>query len=108
MGHIVPALRFAPLVPPWVLALLGALALVALGLALFRRARGALLRAGFALVVLGWLAGPLLVRETWRALPDIGLLVLDHSASKFTSRKTRPSGCDRPSHRPLRRPRLVA
>ncbi len=81
MGHIVPALRFAPLVPPWVLALLAALALVALGLALFRRARGALLRAGFALVVLGWLAGPLLVRETWRALPDIGLLVLDHSAS---------------------------
>ena len=50
-------------------------------LALWRRAKGAVLRAlAFALLLL-WLAGPRLVRETREGLPDIGLLVVDQTAS---------------------------
>lgn len=81
MSHLLPTLRFLPLIPAWALAVLAGLVLAASALALFRRARGALWRAGFFALALAWLAGPLMVRETWRDLPDIGLLVLDHTAS---------------------------
>ena len=73
--------RFEPLVPTWLLGLLAAICLAALLPALWRRARGTLLRVlCFALLLL-WLAGPRLVQETRELLPDIGLLVLDQSAS---------------------------
>ena len=81
ISETITALRFAPLVAPAVLAGFGLAATVLLMLAAWRRARGAALRAaGFALLLL-WLAGPLLVRETRRGLADIGLLVMDDSAS---------------------------
>ncbi len=81
VSETITALRFAPLVPPAVLAGFGLAATALLMLALWRRARGAALRAaGFAVLLL-WLAGPLLVRETRRGLADIGLLVVDDSAS---------------------------
>jgi hypothetical protein len=77
----IAALRFDPLVP---LALLWALvAVVGLVVALgaLRRARGTVLRAAAFAALLLWLAGPRLTEETRATLPDIGLLVVDQSAS---------------------------
>lgn len=77
----IAALRFDPLVPLWVIALLGGLALLVVALGAWRRARGTVLRLAAFAVLLGWLAGPRLVEETRQGLPDIGLLVVDHTAS---------------------------
>jgi hypothetical protein len=46
-----------------------------------RRARGAWLRAASFTVLLAWLAGPVLVRETRQGLRDIALMVVDRSDS---------------------------
>ena len=75
------ALRFDPALPWWALAGLAALCLLALAPAALRRARGAAWRALAFGVLLLWLAGPRLVRETRDTLPDIALLVLDQTAS---------------------------
>ncbi len=75
------SVHFSPGVPPWLLAVLAVLAVAATGLALLRRARGAWLRAAAFAVLLAWLAGPRLVQEVRDALPDIGLLVVDRTAS---------------------------
>ena len=74
------ALRFAPLVSLNVLAALAAISLLVLALALWRRARGVGWRALAFAVLLAWLAGPTLVRETRQGLADIALLVIDQSA----------------------------
>ena len=50
-------------------------------LALWRRARGTVWRVFAFAVLLLWLAGPRLVEETRETLPDIGLLVVDQTAS---------------------------
>jgi hypothetical protein len=74
-------LAFSPLLPwPALLALAIAATLIALwGLA--ARSRGALLRlAGFTLL-LAALAGPSLLIRTVRPLPNIALVLLDHSSS---------------------------
>ena len=77
----IAALRFDPLLPLWAIAALGGIALVLVALSAWRRARGTLLRlAAFAALLL-WLAGPRLVQETRQTLPDVGLLVVDQSAS---------------------------
>ena len=77
----IAAVRWAPLLPWWVVAVVGALCLLALALAVLRRARGVAWRAlAFALLI-AWLGGPRLVREARDVLPDIGLLVLDDSGS---------------------------
>src|SRR5580658_8990386 len=81
LEQVVAALRFDPLLPVWLIALIAAAALLVCLLALWRRARGALLRLLVFAVLLLWLSGPRLVRETRENLPDIGLLVLDHTAS---------------------------
>ncbi len=75
------SLHFSPEVPPWVLAVLAALAVVVVALALLRRAGGAWLRAAAFAVLLAWLAGPRLVREVRDALPDIAVLAVDRTAS---------------------------
>ncbi|GAC1341308.1 MAG: hypothetical protein NVSMB18_13150 [Acetobacteraceae bacterium] len=75
------ALRFDPAVPWWAIAALASLCALALLPALIRRARGSLLRLLAFAVLLGWLANPRLVQETWNTLPDIGLLVIDKTAS---------------------------
>jgi hypothetical protein len=77
----IAALHFDPLLPIWLVVLLGVVALLAVGLAAWHRARGTLLRLAAFAVLLLWLAGPRLVQETRQTLPDIGLLVVDHSAS---------------------------
>jgi len=75
------ALRFDPLIDPILILGLGALAVALVALGLWKRAAGTLLRAlGFA-VLIGWLAGPRLVQESRHTLNDIGLLVIDQSAS---------------------------
>ena len=79
--EVIAALRFEPLLPLWLIATLGALALLMVALAAFRRARGTVWRlAGFAVLVL-WLTGPRVVQESRDNLPDIGLMVVDQSAS---------------------------
>jgi uncharacterized membrane protein len=81
MRQAIAGIDFAPVLPPWLLAALGALALLALAPALWRRARGAAWRAAaFALLLLA-LANPRLVEETRETRPDIALLVVDHSDS---------------------------
>jgi hypothetical protein len=81
IDQAIAALRFNPTVPLWVLGVLGALVLAALGPALWRRARGSLWRALAFAVLLLWLAGPRLVQETREGLSDIGLMVVDDTAS---------------------------
>ncbi|HEY1934240.1 MAG TPA: hypothetical protein VGG99_19705 [Acetobacteraceae bacterium] len=77
----IAALRFDPLLPVWLIATLGVIALAIVAVGAWRRARGTLLRLAAFAVLLLWLAGPRLVQETRDALPDIGLLVVDHTAS---------------------------
>src|ERR1700722_6728649 len=77
----IAALRFDPLLPVWLIVALGVFAALIVALAATRRARGTLLRFGAFAVLLLWLAGPRLVQETRQTLPDVGLLVVDHTAS---------------------------
>ena len=81
MTQVFSALRLAPALPLWLLLalLLAGAAICALGIV--RRARGAWLRAASFAVLLAWLAGPVLVRETRQGLRDIALMVVDRSDS---------------------------
>src|SRR5271154_6172535 len=89
LEQAISALRFDPLLPVWLLVALGILAALALAPAAFRRARGVLWRlAGFAVILL-WLAGPRLVQETRETLPDVGLLVVDQTASMQVGERAR-------------------
>ncbi len=81
MTEAIAALRFEPALPAWLLVALALLCCVAAGLGFWRRARGAWLRAAGFAVLLFWLAGPMLVRETRQGLASIALLVMDRSAS---------------------------
>ncbi len=81
------ALRFIPAVPPWLLAVLAALCVLALAPALWRRARGSLLRLLCFAVVMLWLAGPRLVQEAREALGDIAVMVVDRTGSMATGNR---------------------
>lgn len=81
LDHAIAALRFDPSVPVWLLAGLAVISAVVTGFALWRRARGIVARALAFAVLLLWLSGPRLVQETREILPDIGLLVVDRTAS---------------------------
>ena len=81
LHQAIAALRFDPLIPLSLLLALTAICAIGLGLAAWRRASGTVLRAFAFAVLLLWLAGPRLVQETQQGLPDIGLLVVDHTAS---------------------------
>ena len=79
--QVIAAVRFDPLLPVWLIAAIAAAAACVCLFALWRRARGAVLRVlGFALLIL-WLAGPRAVRETRETQPDIGIVVIDQTAS---------------------------
>ncbi len=75
------ALRFDPALPWWALGALAAVCALALLPAILRRARGTAWRGLAFLVLLAWLAGPRLIRETRDTLSDIALLVVDQTAS---------------------------
>jgi hypothetical protein len=79
--RVIATLRFDPLLPLWAIAALGVLCLLALVPGIMRRAKGTLWRAAAFAVLLLWLAGPRLVQESRETLPDIGLLVVDQTAS---------------------------
>ena len=72
---------FAPLVPLWLLALLGLVAVGLCVLALVYRTKGALFRLAAIASVLLWLAGPQRLHESWHMLPQTALLVVDQSPS---------------------------
>ena len=84
----IAALRFTPLVPAALLWALLALALVVVALGAVQRARGTVLRALAFACLLVWLAGPRLTQETRSMLPDIGLLVVDRTASMQIGQRT--------------------
>jgi hypothetical protein len=77
----IAALRWAPLLPWWIMAAIAAVCLAAVAVAVFRRARGAVWRAVAFALLIAWLSGPRLVREARDVMPDIGLLALDESGS---------------------------
>jgi hypothetical protein len=79
--QVIAAVRFDPLLPVWLLAVLGVVCLAVVAVGLWRRGSGALLRLAAFAVLLLWLSGPRLVQETRDSLRDIGLLVVDQSAS---------------------------
>ncbi len=81
MTDALAAIRFSPGLPVWLLGALAGLCVLVLAVGAWRRARGTVLRALAFAVLLAWLAGPRLVRETRQALSDIALLVVDQSAS---------------------------
>ena len=74
-------LAFAPLVPWPVVIALAVLSALAIAVAGWRRARGALWRALALTAILAVLANPSLIREQREALPDIALIAVDQSAS---------------------------
>jgi uncharacterized membrane protein len=84
LEQAIAALRFDPVLPWWLLGVLAAAALAALLGAGWLRARGVAWRALAYAALLLWLTGPRLVEETREPLPDIGLLVVDQSASMQT------------------------
>ena len=77
----ISAIRFVPTLPWPLLAGLAVLCALALAPALWRRARGSLLRMLSFAVVLLWLAGPRLVQETRDPLNDVAVMVVDKSDS---------------------------
>ncbi len=81
LEQAIAALRLDPVLPFWLLIALAALCALVLAVALWRRARGTGWRFLAFAVLLLWLTGPRLVEETRETLPDIGLLVVDQSAS---------------------------
>ena len=75
-------LSFAPLLPSPVLLGLGVMALVIIGLSLYARKAGTLLRAlGLGLLLLA-LTSPSLVREERNSLKEVVAVVVDHSGSQ--------------------------
>ncbi len=89
MTQVFSALRFSPALPLWALAVLTLAGIAICALGLIRQARGAWLRAASFAVLLAWLAGPVLVRETRQGLRDIALLVVDRSDSMQVGDRTR-------------------
>ncbi len=79
--QVFSGIRFAPGLPLPLLIALAVLCVLALAPAVWRRARGVWWRAACFAVVLLWLAGPRLVRETQEALSDIAVMVVDQTAS---------------------------
>ena len=87
--EVIAALRFEPLLPLWLIAALGAVAVLIVLLGALRRARGTPWRLIAFAVLLLWLAGPRLVQETRNNLPDVGLLVVDQTASMQVGERAR-------------------
>ncbi len=88
MEQAIAALRFQPALPLWLLVAIGVLCVAVLGVSAWRRAPGTVWRGVAFAVLLLWLAGPLLVEETRQTLPDIGLLVIDRTASMSIGART--------------------
>jgi hypothetical protein len=79
--QVIAAIHFDPLLPEWMLIVLGVMSLMVVALGIWRGGRGTVFRLAAFAVLLLWLTGPRLVQETRESLRDIGLLVVDQSAS---------------------------
>jgi hypothetical protein len=95
--QVISAVRFDPLLPFWMLLTLGALSLLVVAVGVWRRGRGTLLRLAAFAVLLLWLTGPRLVQETRQSLKDIGLLVVDQTASMQVGDRARLTDLTRQS-----------
>ena len=87
MNHVL-SLDWTPQLPVWLLAALGILSALALGLAFARRATGAIWRLFAVSLLLFWLAGPRLVRASWQDLPETALLVIDQTGSMAVGQRS--------------------
>jgi hypothetical protein len=76
------SMSFAPLVPIWIIAVLGAWALVMVGLGVLSRARGTPLRALALTGLVLALLNPAVREEDREPLSDIAVLVVDRSQSQ--------------------------
>lgn len=81
MSAVFASVGFAPLLPLWLLAILGLAGLALCGWSLLNRSKGAIFRLAALAVVLLWLAGPQRYHEQRRTLPQTALLVVDQSPS---------------------------
>ena len=76
------AVQFSPHLPYWAIGLLATIAVALLVLTAVQRARGLAWRALFVALVIAALLNPVLYRDRREALPDIAVVVADHSASQ--------------------------
>ena len=81
------SIDFAPLLPPPLLWAAGLVCAVLLGLLVWRRSRGALLRAAALTALLAALLNPTLRQEQRETLSNIALVVVDASASQTLARR---------------------
>lgn len=82
------SLSLAPLVPNWLIIALALFGLASMGLGLWARRRGTLLRGlGLGLILLS-LCDPSLVREDRNPLKDVVAVVLDRSGSQSIGNRT--------------------
>ena len=82
------ALAFEPLAPWWVIVLAAVLAVVIMGYSLFRRARGAWLRAGATAMLLLTLVNPVAVETERERIRDVAVIVNDTSESQSIGDRT--------------------
>ena len=76
------SIDFAPMLPAPFFWAAGALAVLLIGYLLYRRSRGALLRAAAIAAVLAALANPTLREEQRESLANVAIVVVDESASQ--------------------------
>jgi hypothetical protein len=76
------SMSFAPLVPVWIIAVLGAAALLMVGLGVVTRARGTPLRALALTALVLALLNPAVREEDREPLSDVAVLVVDRSQSQ--------------------------
>ncbi len=95
--QVIAAIRFDPLLPQWMLVALCVLSLAVIALGFWRSGRGTVFRLAAFAVLLLWLTGPRLVQETRESLRDIGLLVVDQSASMQVGDRARLADAARQS-----------
>ncbi len=79
------SIGFDPVLPWWVIAVLGALGLALVAALAVARARGALLRAVSLAILLAALANPTVRNEEREPLTDIAVAVIDRSLSQESS-----------------------
>jgi len=86
------SLIFSPLLPVWLLVVVGLAILAVTGLGLWRRAKGTVLRAAMLSIALLALANPVSIEEERDPIDDVVLMVTDRSPSQAISE--RPSQVD--------------
>src|SRR5205823_3859592 len=91
LGGSAYALAAAPLLPWWMIALLGGAAVLMLAPGIWRRARGIAWRAAAAAMLLAILVNPSLVEEKRTPLRDVAVVVVDESPSQQIGQRQQAS-----------------